>query len=202
MSEERRDDRSDSHAEAVSEDEKSRDSGGEHDPAPYSSVSDDESKRVAPAGDMPASPNANGDDSNPPAHEPFGVPLSGMQSLSAQRSGVLAGLWLTTVDELVATCATSEGQSKVRDALGLDEETYRALMDEARALLGDARFDALLRPAPEHPLGYWVEDVGSDAAPDDKAQEAHDRRSARSDHEEVDDRATSAAPPNDRSEEH
>jgi hypothetical protein len=97
---------------------------------------------------------------------PLGTPFAAMPSLTEQERDVLEGLWFTSIDELVAACATPEGRASVEETLGLDGEAFQALLDEARSVLGKARFVALMEPAPEHPFGYRLDEPDSASAVD------------------------------------
>lgn len=154
-------------------DDDARRPGDEHRQDPPSPAPADELDAEASSGTGSESSAEPGRDAVPGGTPPHGTPFAAIPSLTEHDRDVLARLWFTSVDELVAACATPEGALSVAETLDLDAEAFQSLMDEARAVLGEARFDALLEPAPEHPFGYRLDEPDSPSTADAGATDGH-----------------------------
>lgn len=90
------------------------------------------------------------------------VPLTSLSALGSAERGVLAGLWITSTEELVGLCARPSGRAKLGAALGLDDEGMDRVLREAQVVLGDERFMWASQPARRYALGARLRDRGAD----------------------------------------
>jgi hypothetical protein len=86
-------------------------------------------------------------------------PIEEMSSLAPEQVRVLRSRWLVTIEAFVAAAATSEGRVGLCQALGAGENDLDNLLHDARRLLGDDRYRALMQSKPGGPMGaLWDEE--------------------------------------------
>lgn len=92
-------------------------------------------------------------------------PLAELERLPVHCVGILANLWITTIEELVAIASTEEGRSHLLRLLSLEAGDLEHLLLDAREALGTEAYAALSTAAPGGPLGAIPPDEDVSAFP-------------------------------------
>ena len=74
-------------------------------------------------------------------------------ALTAEQVRLLRERWITTVEEMVSAAATPDAAAGLAQLLGLEEGGLAAVLDSARRMLGEERFQNLSQRRPGGYMG-------------------------------------------------
>lgn len=92
--------------------------------------------------------------------------LSALGLLTPDNAQKLRSHWINTVEQFVSAAATEQGCEGLNNLLADTDVTADALLQEARAILGELHFMALMQAKPGGPLGARFDDPSYNPIPD------------------------------------
>lgn len=85
-------------------------------------------------------------------------PITGITRLTRNQLEILKSHWIITIDEFVAVLATEQGRISISRALDLGQEEIELILNDARDIVGEDRYEELMDARPGGPTGALIND--------------------------------------------